>query len=130
MAFWLQVGASGFRIDAAPFVLEQVSPGVDPGPQDFSILDSWCQETQWQQGDSVLLCEANVTPQEVSQFAGARRDGPSDRAQMMFDFLLNPRTWLALARRDAEPLIDALATAVTLPAGRTPCVPPRRLGPA
>ena len=36
---------------------------------------------------------------------------------MMFDFLLNPRTWLALARRDAEPLIDALATAVTLPAG-------------
>jgi len=44
MAFWLQVGASGFRIDAAPFVLEQVSPGVDPGPQDFSILDSWRQD--------------------------------------------------------------------------------------
>ena len=27
MGFWLQLGASGFRIDAAPFVLEQVSPG-------------------------------------------------------------------------------------------------------
>ena len=117
MAFWLQLGASGFRIDAAPFVLEQVSPGVDAGPQDFSILDSWRQETQWQQGDSVLLCEANVTPQDVVQFTGARRDGPSDRAQMMFDFLLNPRIWLALARSDAEPLIDALTTAVTLPAG-------------
>ena len=117
MAFWLQLGASGFRIDAAPFVLEQVSPGVDAGPQDFSILDSWRQETQWQQGDSVLLCEANVTPQDVAQFTGARRDGPSDRAQMMFDFLLNPRIWLALARSDAEPLIDALTTAVTLPAG-------------
>ena len=76
MAFWLQLGASGFRIDAAPFVLEQVSPGVDAGPQDFSILDSWRQETQWQQGDSVLLCEANVTPQDVVQFTGARRDGP------------------------------------------------------
>jgi maltose alpha-D-glucosyltransferase / alpha-amylase len=117
MAFWLQLGASGFRIDAAPFVLEQVSPGIDAGPQDFSILESWRQETQWQQGDSVLLCEANVAPQDVVQFTGARRDGPSDRAQMMFDFLLNPRIWLSLARSDAEPLIDALTTAVALPAG-------------
>ena len=60
MAFWLQLGASGFRIDAAPFVLEQVAPGVDPGPMDFSILDDWRQDAQWQSGDSVLLCEANV----------------------------------------------------------------------
>ena len=27
---------------------------------------------------------------------------------MMFDFLLNPKLWLALARGDAEPLIEAL----------------------
>ena len=64
MAFWLQLGASGFRIDAAPFVLGQVSPVSTP---DLLILDSWRQETQWQQGDSVLLCEANVTPQDVVQ---------------------------------------------------------------
>ena len=32
MRFWLQLGASGFRVDAAPFVLEQVTPDVDPGP--------------------------------------------------------------------------------------------------
>jgi maltose alpha-D-glucosyltransferase/alpha-amylase len=36
---------------------------------------------------------------------------------MMFDFLLNPRLWLALARSDAEPLIEALTTAVKLPQG-------------
>jgi maltose alpha-D-glucosyltransferase / alpha-amylase len=117
MAFWLQLGVSGFRIDAAPFVIEQVTPGVDPGPRDFSILESWRQETQWQVGDSVLLCEANVAPADVFSFAASRADGPSDRAQMMFDFLLNPRAWLALAREDAEPLVDALTTAVRLPAG-------------
>ena len=100
-----------------PFVLEQVSPGVDPGPKDFSIMDSWRQETQWLRGDSVLLCEANVPPSDVSTFVGSRSDGPSDRAQMMFDFLLNPRVWLALARSDAEPLIEALTTAVRLPEG-------------
>ena len=44
MGFWLQLGASGFRVDAAPFVLEQISPGVDPGPMDYSILDAWRQD--------------------------------------------------------------------------------------
>ncbi len=117
MGFWLQLGVSGFRIDAAPFVIEQIAPGVDPGPQDFSILDEWRQETQWQLGESVLLCEANVAPSDVARYAASRADGPSDRAQMMFDFLLNPRAWLALARQDAEPLVDALTTAVRLPAG-------------
>jgi maltose alpha-D-glucosyltransferase/alpha-amylase len=117
MAFWLELGASGFRIDAAPFVLEQTAPGVDPAPRDFSILDSWRQETQWQVGDSVLLCEANVPPSDVTAFVGSRVDGPTDRAQMLFDFLINPRAWLALARQDAEPLVEALTTAVKLPAG-------------
>src|SRR6476660_3391133 len=36
---------------------------------------------------------------------------------MMFDFLLNPRVWLALARSDAEPLIEVLTTAVLLAEG-------------
>jgi maltose alpha-D-glucosyltransferase/alpha-amylase len=115
MAFWLQLGVSGFRIDAAPFVLEQVIPGVDQGPLDFSILDHWRQETQWLRGDSVLLCEANVAPEQVLHYTASRPDGPNDRVQLLFDFLLNPRTWLALAREDAEPLVDALKTVVRLP---------------
>ena len=117
MSYWLELGASGFRIDAAPFVLEQTGPGMDPGPSDFSILDDWRQDTQWQVGDCILLCEANVAPSDVAHFAGGRGDGPSDRAQMIFDFLLNPKAWLALARADAEPIIEALQTAVLLPAG-------------
>jgi maltose alpha-D-glucosyltransferase / alpha-amylase len=117
MGFWLQMGAAGFRIDAAPFIIEMVKPGVDSAPKDFSIMDSWRQETQWRRGDSVLLCEANLPPSEIGAFVGSRPDGPSDRAQMMFDFLLNPRLWLALARSDAEPLIEALTTAVKLPQG-------------
>jgi maltose alpha-D-glucosyltransferase/alpha-amylase len=117
MNFWLQLGAAGFRIDAAPFILEQVKPGVDQAPKDFSILDSWRQETQWVRGDSVLLCEANVPPSEIGSYVGSQPDAPTDRTQMMFDFLLNPRAWLALARCDAEPLIEALTTAAKLPEG-------------
>ena len=54
------VGLAGGKVRITPVMPNNNgrSPGVDPGPQDFSILDSWRQETQWQVGDSVLLCEA------------------------------------------------------------------------
>ncbi len=35
---------------------------------------------------------------------------------MLFDFVLNPKIWLALARQDAEPLVEALRDPVRLPA--------------
>jgi maltose alpha-D-glucosyltransferase/alpha-amylase len=117
MGFWLQAGASGFRIDAAPFVLEQKRPGgVDGAPQDFSILDDWRQDIQWLRGDAVLLCEANVEPELMPQYCGSRGDGTNDRAHMLFAFPLNPYLWLALARSDAEPLITALRNTPRLPA--------------
>jgi maltose alpha-D-glucosyltransferase / alpha-amylase len=116
MAFWLQAGASGFRIDATPFVLEQVKPGVDPAPQDFSILDEWRQDVQWHTSDAVLLCEANVAPLDVPKYCAATPEGPNDRAHMMFAFLLNGDLWLSLARADAEPLIKALQGLPPLPA--------------
>ena len=116
MGFWLQLGASGFRIDAAPFVLEQVTPGVDPGPLDFSILDDWRQDVQWRESQAVLLCEANVSPDDLPKYCAAAPGGPNDRAHMMFAFGLNAKLWLALARCDAEPLIESLAALPKLPA--------------
>jgi maltose alpha-D-glucosyltransferase / alpha-amylase len=116
MGFWLQLGASGFRVDAAPFVLEQVKAGVDPGPMDFSILEDWHEDTQWRRGDAVLLCEANVAPDELAGYFGGRPDGPNDRAHMLFSFVINTKLWLALARSDAEPLVDGLRGLPRIPA--------------
>jgi maltose alpha-D-glucosyltransferase / alpha-amylase len=116
MGFWLQLGASGFRVDAAPFVLEQVQAGVDPGPMDFSILDDWRQDLQWRTGDAVLLCEANVDADDLVKYCAGRPDGSNDRAHMLFSFLLNTKLWLSLARRDAEPMVEALHNQTPLPA--------------
>ncbi|MFL6138699.1 MAG: alpha-amylase family protein [Frankiaceae bacterium] len=116
MGFWLQMGASGFRVDAAPFVLEQVVPGVDPAPKDFTILERWHEHVQWRSGDAVLLCEANVPPEQLSAYCGERADGPNTRSHMLFSFLLTTRMWLALARSDAEPVIEGLRTVPGLPA--------------
>jgi maltose alpha-D-glucosyltransferase / alpha-amylase len=97
-------------------VLEQVAAGVDPAPMDFGILEDWRQDVQWRKGDAVLLCEANVEASEVVKYAAGRPEGPNDRAHMLFSFLLNPQLWLALARRDAEPVIDGLRHLPALPA--------------
>ena len=132
MTFWLQLGASGFRIDAAPFVLEQTVAGVDPAPMDWTILDDWRQDTQWHTSDAVLLCEANVDADDLPKYCEAVVGGPNDRAHMMFSFGLNAVLWLALARSEAEPLVEALHSMPKLPGhGAVGDVPaqPRRAGP-
>lgn len=117
MSFWLRLGASGFRVDAAPFVLEQVDP-AHPGQttMDFGILDDWRQDLQWRRRDAILLCEANVDPEDLPSYCASHRGGQNDRAHMLFSFPLNPSLWLALARRRAEPVISALAAVPRLPA--------------
>ena len=114
MGFWTQLGVAGFRIDAAPFVIELVEPGSEPDKNDFHIIDDWRRFLQWRQGDSVLLGEANVSPQDVPQYFGSSPES-ADRLHMLFDFVLNPRIFLSLARRTAEPLAEALTDAVRVP---------------
>ena len=66
----------------------------------------------------MLLCEANVAAdRRRARTPGQRSDGPNDRAHMLFAFLLNAKLWLALARGDAEPLVEALTDAAAA-AGR------------
>ena len=38
VAFWLQLGVAGFRIDAVPFIIEQTEPGNSNSPKDFDFL--------------------------------------------------------------------------------------------
>jgi len=116
MGFWLQLGASGFRVDGAPFVLELVRPGEDTPQQDFSILDDWRQDVSWRKGDAVLLCEANVDPEKLADYVSSTPGGPNDRAHMLFGFLMNVRMWLALAREQAEPVVEGLRVTPALPA--------------
>jgi maltose alpha-D-glucosyltransferase/alpha-amylase len=114
MGFWLQLGVAGFRVDAAPFVIEMLEPGKGSGPHDFAILDEWRQFVQWRVGDAVLLGEANVDPEQVPSFFGSS-DVAADRLHLLFDFVLNPKIFLALARGDAEPLQEGLAEAIQVP---------------
>jgi maltose alpha-D-glucosyltransferase/alpha-amylase len=111
MGFWLQLGVSGFRMDAVPFLIEKKGAGVEP-QQDFGLLKEMRDFLQWRTGDAVLLAEANVPPDESLQYFG--EDG--DRLQMMLNFPVNQRLFYALATADLEPLIWALEQTARRPA--------------
>ncbi|MGC4803505.1 alpha-amylase family protein [Micromonospora sp. DT233] len=116
VSFWLQLGVSGFRMDAVPFIIELTEPGNPNSPKDFEYLTELRQHVQWRRGDAVLLAEANVEPDQLPQFFGDG-SGSGNRIHMLFDFMLNGRLMLALARRDPEAVIEALRDTPTLPTG-------------
>ncbi|GIF74548.1 alpha-amylase family protein [Asanoa siamensis] len=118
VSFWLQLGVAGFRIDALPFIIELTEPGNPDSPKDFAFLDELRQHAQWRRGDAVLLAEANVEPaQLVNYFGDGGEAKANSRVHTLFDFMLNGRLVLALAREDPEQLVDALRDTPKLPPG-------------
>jgi maltose alpha-D-glucosyltransferase/alpha-amylase len=110
IGFWLQLGVSGFRLDAAPFVIEITVPD-DPTPrQDFSWLGDFWTQLSWRRGDAVILAEANVEADQLLEYFGNGK-----RLPMLFNFILNQRTFLALARGEVGPILQALAEMPPLP---------------
>ena len=103
MGFWLQLGVSGFRMDAVPFLIGKKGAGIEQ-QQDFNILKEMRDVLQWRSGDAILLAEANVPPDESMNYFGD--DG--DRIQMMLNFAVNQRLFYALATADTQPLVWAL----------------------
>jgi maltose alpha-D-glucosyltransferase/alpha-amylase len=104
MGFWLQLGVSGFRMDAVPFLISEKGAGVTQPKQDFELLHEMRQFLQWRRRDAILLAEANVPPAQNLNYFGP--DG--DRIQMMLNFPVNQRLWYALATADLKPLVKAL----------------------
>jgi maltose alpha-D-glucosyltransferase/alpha-amylase len=114
MDFWLALGVSGFRMDAAPFVIEMTEPGNPDSPKDFDLLTRFRERISWRRGDAVVLAEANVAPAELVEYFGDP-GGSNNRIPMLFDFVLSVNCLLALARGQAEPITRALASAPAIP---------------
>jgi maltose alpha-D-glucosyltransferase/alpha-amylase len=110
--FWLGLGVSGFRVDAAPFLIEpKTRPGGGP---DFSFLRDLRESLSWKRGDSVMLAEANVSDKELQEYFG-QADGTATRVLMVFAFRLNQALVLSLARRDRGAVAATLRELPDLP---------------
>ncbi|HEY2830252.1 MAG TPA: alpha-amylase family protein [Thermoanaerobaculia bacterium] len=104
MGYWLELGVSGFRVDALPFVISEKGPAIGKPVPDFALLRELRLFLQWRRGDAVLLAEANVLPDQDLNYFGDR----DDRMQMMFNFLVNQNVFYALASGDVRPLTVSL----------------------
>lgn len=114
IAFWLQMGVSGFRMDAAPFVIEDPRPDRKQPERHYEWLTELRTLLSWRRGDALVLAEANVERDELLEFFGN-----GERLPMLFNFALNQRIFLALARSSAAPLREALSAMPTIPSSCT-----------
>jgi maltose alpha-D-glucosyltransferase / alpha-amylase len=104
MGFWIQLGVSGFRMDAVPFVISTKGGDVERPIEQYEMLRAFREFLQWRVGDSIILAEANVLPRTDLHYFGD--DG--DRMQMMFNFQVNQHLFYALASGDTRPLARAM----------------------
>jgi maltose alpha-D-glucosyltransferase / alpha-amylase len=104
MGFWLQLGVSGFRMDAVPFVIAEKGAKIAKPKEQYDMLRTFSQFLTWREGDAIILAEANVLPGTDMRYFG----NSGDRMQMMFNFEVNQHLFLALASSDSRPLAKAM----------------------
>lgn len=104
MGFWLALGVSGFRVDAAAFLVEVRDNKTNLDVESpYLYLRELRNFLSWRRGDAILLAEANVAVEDLPKFFA---DG--EIMQMLFNFIANQHLMLALVREEATPLIEAL----------------------
>lgn len=107
IGFWLELGVSGFRIDAVPFLLQTdgVIDGARKLPDPHAYLRSLRAFLGRRTGDGIFLGEVNLSREGQNEFF----DGAEgDELTMQFDFIAMQNLYLSLARGDARPLAEAL----------------------
>jgi Glycosidases len=104
IGFWLELGVSGFRVDAVPFLLEPPE-GTDLGDP-HELLRDLRRFLQRRSSEAIILGEVNLPYREQLDYFGGK-DG--SELTMQFDFVGMQALYLSLARRDPAPLIRALS---------------------
>src|ERR671938_436813 len=112
MGFWIQLGVSGFRMDAVPFIIGTKGAKVRKPVEQYDMLRNLREFLQWRLGDSIILAEANVLPDTDMEYFGDE----GERMQMMFNFQVNQNLFFALAAADSRPLVKALKATKPRPA--------------
>ena len=97
MGFWMQLGVSGFRMDAVPFII--ATKGAE-GAESRSSSTTCCARSanscNGGRATRSSSAEANVLPETDMEYFGD--DG--DRMHMMFNFQVNQHLFYALAAAD------------------------------
>ncbi|HEY8579348.1 MAG TPA: alpha-amylase family protein [Beijerinckiaceae bacterium] len=113
MGYWLELGVSGFRVDAVPFLIEHRGLPEDQKPKEdpHRYLTQLRDFLAWRKASAILLAEANIPMEQVEDYFGPE----GDRMHVIFNFMLNQNLFLSLVRGDAEPMRRVMASTPALP---------------
>lgn len=110
IGFWLELGVSGFRVDAVPFLLEAPEGYQLRDPHEL-LLDMR-RFLQRRSSEAILLGEVNLPyAQQTEYFGGAG----GEELTMQFDFVGMQSIYLSLVRGNPGPLVKALTSRPELP---------------
>jgi maltose alpha-D-glucosyltransferase/alpha-amylase len=111
IGFWLELGLSGFRVDAVPFLIEQADPDNPAVHDPHAFLRDLHDFAVRRRGDVMLLAEANEPLDRIARFLGER----GDQMDMLFSFVVNQALYLGFVRGDATRVADALRSLPAIP---------------
>jgi maltose alpha-D-glucosyltransferase/alpha-amylase len=113
--FWLDMGIDGFRADAVPYLIEREGTSNENLPETHEYLRELRAYIDQHYPGRILLCEANMWPEDVRPYFGEPEVPGGAEFQMGFHFPIMPRIYMALRKGDITDMVQIL--------DRTPSIP-------
>jgi len=110
VAFWLDRGIDGFRVDAVPYLIEREGTNCENLPETHAFLKELRRFVDERYPGTLLLAEANQWPTDLLPYFG---DG--DEFQMAFNFPLMPRMFMSIRREECTPLVEIMSQMPSIP---------------
>jgi maltose alpha-D-glucosyltransferase / alpha-amylase len=111
MGLWLQLGVAGFRVDAAPFLIDLI--GID-GASEMEPAHEFLRELRdvatHRRGNAVLIGEVDTGVSTIADYFGG-----GNELHALFNFPVNRYLFLGLAQESADPIAFGLQQLPTIP---------------
>ena len=104
MDFWLEMGVSGLRLDAVPYLYEEEGTTCENLPATHDFLRDLRGHIERKFKGRMLLAEANQWPEDAAEYFGNN----GDECHMNFHFPLMPRMFMSVQLEDRFPIVDIL----------------------
>jgi maltose alpha-D-glucosyltransferase/alpha-amylase len=108
--FWLNLGVSGLRLDAVPYLYEREGTNCENLPETHSFLKEVRCRVDERFENRMLLAEANQWSEDAVAYFGN-----GDECHMAYHFPLMPRMFMAIRTEDRFPIIDILQHTPQIP---------------
>ena len=116
MDFWIGKGVSGFRIDAAPYLVKREGTNCTGLPETHALLKKIRAHLEAKHADVILIAEAHQSLEKTKQyFGGNGSESVGDECHMAYHFNLMEEMWLALLKGDRQRLEKMITDSLAIP---------------